>query len=495
MTALVTWVWQGLVIVLAAQIVVRLCPRLNATTRHVIWWGALAMILVHPWTPVDVSFAPEVHDAAAPRASTAAASVLMLPPLPHPPWWCVVAAIGVWFAVALWRGSRIAASLHTIARLKRESTPAESSLEHRLPLWRALRASGRACTLRIGEQAAGPCALGFWRPAILIPRRVVDELSSAELDQVIAHEHAHLVRYDDWLYLVQCCISAGFGLHPAIWLIGPQLDLEREAACDDRVVAHTGAARAYADCLARVATLLVAHRQEAAAIAPAVTRSSPLLRTRVERLLNRRRNSTLRVGRLSATAAIAFLGVVVVACDQAPPLVVFGDGPADVSRAASLPVSATVSPAPLATSHVVEAAAPRRVRSESLTPRSAAPVLPAASVPITEAAPDHLLSAASITAPVPSPIAVPEAVAPPVAAPASEPHIDTPGDENARVAIPAAADSPAPPVDDSGGSWSNVGSTFARAGVSVGKGAQHAGQSVGRWFSRPLWAARKDSPQ
>lgn len=495
MTALVTWIWQGLAIVIAAKLIVRLCPRLNATTRHVIWWVALGMVLVHPWTPFEAAAAPDMRQIAASTTSTDAASALMLPPLPHPPLWFAVTAIGVWIGMVVWRASLIAASLHTIARLKRESTPVDPAFEGRLPLWRELRASGRTCTLRIGEQAAGPCALGFWRPTILVPRRLVEELSEAELDQVIAHEHAHVLRYDDWLHLAQCCISAVFGLHPALWMIGPQLDLEREAACDDRVVAHTGTPRAYADCLAHVATLLVAHRREATAIAPAVAGSSPLLRTRVERLLNRRWNRTLRVGRLPATVSVLFLGLVVVACDQAPPLVVFGDQTLELPETAIVAVSASVPATPLTSRMVLELPAPILTRGRTRARPSDTPIaLPSPSTAVGYVATD-VPPSAPVTAEGTSPLATLDA---PVAAspiPDSEPHTDAAIDDAARAVLTTDAHAVPQAVDETGASWSNVGSTFARAGVSVGKGAQHAGQSVGRWFSRPPWSGKKGSSQ
>src|SRR5258708_30495663 len=46
---------------------------------------------------------------------------------------------------------------------------------------------------------------------------------------------SHLARYDDWLRMVQALVTALCGLHPAVHFIGARIDLEREAACDDRV--------------------------------------------------------------------------------------------------------------------------------------------------------------------------------------------------------------------------------------------------------------------
>ena len=46
MTLIVTWLWQGLAIAWITAAAVRAMPRLNAATRHAVWWLALAAVLV-----------------------------------------------------------------------------------------------------------------------------------------------------------------------------------------------------------------------------------------------------------------------------------------------------------------------------------------------------------------------------------------------------------------------------------------------------------------
>ena len=478
MTDLVTWIWQGLVVVAATSLIVRALPRLNAATRHAIWWLALGMVLLHPWPPSDVPFEPM----AGPAAPAAAGPVGFVPPsLPLPPFWFVAAIAGVWAGIAAWRAIQIVLSFRAIAALKRRSTPFDAGREERLPIWRALGRVGRRCELRVSEQAPGPCALGFRRPAILIPRSLADELSDAELDQVIAHEHAHLLRYDDWLHLVQCGITALLGVHPAIWLIGRHLDLEREAACDDRVVAWTGSPRAYASCLARVAALLVEHQQQRTlAIAPAVAGSSAVLRTRVERLLHRGWNRTLCVRRLPAAIALGVLGVVVVACDQAPPLVMFRDAAGSAARPAASMLIPPVHAAPRVVS----------VPPPSSEPESAVKT------------PRRRTAGRPQVAQVRTPLRIDASAMLPSIATAPPENSTGPGvvvsDLQTPTLVGASAPAPEPPVaalaqtsKESPGTWSNVGTAMAHAGVSVGRNFQQAGKSVGRWFTR---APRTDRP-
>ena len=48
MTLIVTWLWQGMVIAWITAAAVRAMPRLNAATRHAIWWLALGAVLAIP---------------------------------------------------------------------------------------------------------------------------------------------------------------------------------------------------------------------------------------------------------------------------------------------------------------------------------------------------------------------------------------------------------------------------------------------------------------
>ena len=48
MTLIVTWLWQGVAIAWITAAAVRAMPRLNAATRHAVWWLALAAVLVIP---------------------------------------------------------------------------------------------------------------------------------------------------------------------------------------------------------------------------------------------------------------------------------------------------------------------------------------------------------------------------------------------------------------------------------------------------------------
>src|SRR5207344_2937545 len=110
-----------------------------------------------------------------------------------------------------------------------------------LTLWNQTRISRRRATVCVSQDVRGACALGlFGAPTILLSDRLVSTLPADALDQIVLHEQAHLTRFDDWTRLAQAGITALLGLHPAVRFIDMQIDLEREATCDDIVVARTG---------------------------------------------------------------------------------------------------------------------------------------------------------------------------------------------------------------------------------------------------------------
>ncbi|MGD2175604.1 MAG: M56 family metallopeptidase, partial [Candidatus Brocadiaceae bacterium] len=98
-----------------------------------------------------------------------------------------------------------------------------------------------------------PVLAGVLRPAILLPRQLIDSFSLEQLRYVIAHELAHVRRLDNGVLLVQRMAELLLFFHPVVWVCGWAMRREAEAACDDAVVAACGSPAQYADSLTRVA--------------------------------------------------------------------------------------------------------------------------------------------------------------------------------------------------------------------------------------------------
>ena len=167
----------------------------------------------------------------------------------------------------------------------------------------------------------GACALGLGRPVILVSRSVADALSDESLDEIVMHEQAHLDRYDDWSQLLLAVVGSLAGLHPAVRFLARRLDVDREAACDDRVVSCTGATRRYASSLLAVAAASnpEARGVEFAAGVPTATTTASALRVRVGRLLDPRRDRGARLASATSLVSVTALALAVVHVDAGGP--------------------------------------------------------------------------------------------------------------------------------------------------------------------------------
>lgn len=130
--------------------------------------------------------------------------------------------------------------------------------------------------------AQGPAVIGWLRPVILLPASAVSGLSGPELRAILAHELAHIRRYDYLINLLQCGMETLLFYHPGVWWVSARIREERENACDDI------AAAACEDrlVLARALHALEAMREPFPALALAA-RDGDLL-ARIRRLLSNR---------------------------------------------------------------------------------------------------------------------------------------------------------------------------------------------------------------
>ena len=177
----------------------------------------------------------------------------------------------------------------------------------------------RRVELLAGDAVSVPSAIGFFRPAVILPPWLLEELSTSELRQILIHELSHLRRRDDWTNLLQRVVKAVFFFHPAVWWMESRLSLEREMACDDAVLAHSPSARDYAECLAHLAEKSLLRRGFALAQA-AVSRVRETT-CRVKRILQLDRPA--RGGKLAVSIATVFAITGFCALLQAPTLVSF----------------------------------------------------------------------------------------------------------------------------------------------------------------------------
>ena len=95
-------------------------------------------------------------------------------------------------------------------------------------------------------------AVGYLRPMVLLPAAMITQMQPEMLEAVIAHELAHIRRFDLWVNLAQRVTETLLFYHPAVWWLSDCLRNERELCCDELAIKATGERATYASALESV---------------------------------------------------------------------------------------------------------------------------------------------------------------------------------------------------------------------------------------------------
>jgi len=145
-----------------------------------------------------------------------------------------------------------------------------------------------------------PAVIGLFHPVVLLPVRALTGLTPEQLEAVIAHELAHVKRFDVAVNFFQVIAETLFFFHPAVWWLNKRIRADREDCCDDVAIAECGGTVGYARALATMETW-----RDVPDFAMAVT-GSPVA-TRVARLLgiSQQQNGARTAGIVTASLALA----------------------------------------------------------------------------------------------------------------------------------------------------------------------------------------------
>jgi beta-lactamase regulating signal transducer with metallopeptidase domain len=297
---LISSIWQGLLLTALAWAALKLAPGLRASTRFTLWFITFLAVALLPcfalgraWFGVD---SPAVTSL--PQSDTTLHLNVM--------WAFVLEA--VWGVASLFSVVRLLSSVLQMRAVLRGSVVVSDLPEE---IESVLTRDGKhSVAVRISDALDAPSVIGFFRPAVVIPRSLWSELAAADLRQIILHEIAHLDRGDDWTNLLQKLLRALFPLNPALVWAERHLCREREHACDDAVLDAAGNARAYATCLTKLAEARLVKR--VASLAPGFWQRHSELAGRVENILHRRRRlgPAFSHGLVAAGLAASLFGAV-----------------------------------------------------------------------------------------------------------------------------------------------------------------------------------------
>jgi len=92
------------------------------------------------------------------------------------------------------------------------------------------------------EAVKSPALYGLFRLQLLLPKGLAATFSAAELRHIFLHELAHVKRGDMWLNWLVTSLQIFHWFNPFIWLAFARLRADRELACDELALIHSGEA-------------------------------------------------------------------------------------------------------------------------------------------------------------------------------------------------------------------------------------------------------------
>jgi bla regulator protein blaR1 len=132
-----------------------------------------------------------------------------------------------------------------------------------------------------------PMTIGFFKPVILVPLGLVSGLPADQVEALLAHELAHILRKDYLVNMLQSFVDILFFYHPGVRWISGTVRSEREHCCDDIAVTITGGSLNVARALTNIQGFVFP--TATAQPAMAAIGAKPRLLERVNRLINPRK--------------------------------------------------------------------------------------------------------------------------------------------------------------------------------------------------------------
>lgn len=273
--ALVNFVWQGAIVGAVVALLLALLRGASARWRYAACTAGLALCLGLPLAhclelaPADAEFIGE------------------LPPLAEQ----MPALVTAWALGTALMLARLALGLVWVRRARRRSTPAPAAWQARLDALARRLGLKRAVPLRLLPGLVGPIALGTLRPCVLLPAALLSRLPVDLIEALLAHELAHVRRWDYLANLLQSAVEALLFFHPVVWWLSARMRHERELVADEisaELLGHHDGRRRLALALHALSEL----DSSPMATSPALAARGGDLLARVERLLAPRPRAT-----------------------------------------------------------------------------------------------------------------------------------------------------------------------------------------------------------
>lgn len=257
-------VWQGLVLAMIAAVALWL---LRGRSSRVRYWTALSVFALQPIVSMitfGVSYQPVVQSwGTIQKFNQLQGQVLQaVRPVVAMPWykqamWFLQAHIDsvvlFWVIGASVLMLRLVGSWVYVQQLKAEGIQlTEARIQQLFKHLSDLLHIRQTVHLFESIKVNTPMVVGFIKPVVLLPVGLATGLTTKQIEAILAHELAHVKRYDYLVNLLQSLVEVVYFFHPALWWLSERVRTEREHCCDDLAVELSGDKLAFAQALAEV---------------------------------------------------------------------------------------------------------------------------------------------------------------------------------------------------------------------------------------------------
>ncbi len=161
--------------------------------------------------------------------------------------------------------------------------------------------------------AKTPMVVGHFKPLILIPLGLLNNLSTTQVEAILAHELAHVKRRDYLINMIQSFIEIVFFFNPAVWWLSNLIKEERENCCDDLALRCTNDKQEYIKALISCQEYNLTQPTHAMAI---TGRKNQLL-GRVRRMVSNHRTTLNKMEKAILSITLISAVILSIACTNA----------------------------------------------------------------------------------------------------------------------------------------------------------------------------------
>ncbi len=148
--------------------------------------------------------------------------------------------VWIWFAIFSIKCLSMASGLRHIYVVRNYQTVLPSEMwQKRLIELKTLLRIKHGVQLLESRLVTVPSVTGFFKPMILVPIGLLNNLPQEQVEAILLHELAHIRRSDYVVNLIQSFLEIVFFFNPGILWISSLLKEERENCCDDLAISVT----------------------------------------------------------------------------------------------------------------------------------------------------------------------------------------------------------------------------------------------------------------